>query len=847
MKAEISHYGYLNQDSYSGIGLQQGVALTDRDLNALGDRLRAQIEALGKPTLDSGIPKGKGLLTEFNPNANPATSWSATFRESGGLVSCDGVLGRAFTVGDQSKFGFRNQKDLPNTSDIPNTESFYYADLFYDARTAFADPDLIDVGLHGAHTAYAVQKFVQIKQCREEDLIPTDCGLTMNPETMPSRGTWGFKIKLREPSSGPDSCDPCAELVSLEQSVESSLFRLEVHAVDYDDNGKPLSITLKWSSENGAMEFPVGSALDADYAYEYFTAATELNMGLPAGGYNHQPKHGKLVDGATGTAPSQATRLRRWDGFLELDLISGTLSGWDRNQPLFAGSGNSAHGLVDNDGNTLILNLHTLTVTLELEGRKILTGDFALALSREATADKIRALSDRPIGIQHHYCPLGYSDDGINFTKISPADKRRLNFPALNCIHAEDVSYDPGECEHAEGATNVQEALNAFCEVLDKANPKPKNPQVVGMDWGNGAAFLNDSQEAIGMMEHGLRVFFSEPLSNPTQSPLITQDVVTLHAESPHKRSFLGTIGNDQDVEAVCLQDFIISGVISTGMGKLNNQGDDSFYIKFVPNGRDVVQAVWEQWELANAHNEDDIIFPGPPEGTRFRLALNGRFLFSEEEKKPLDGFVPGRPISERIWAGFARGNVAGGGFLQNGIGHRNRIELDFDNTGLCHPSNFEAWFYLVCQNPVKPLVAVNTALAGALASLPQVAAGQTEAILAAQPNIGDARDLSRAIGADITDNDAFRTQVSFEGYQREGTSGGGTGAGPKDPARAKEGVLFRDVTKEQLMQVDGIGEKTAIKILEIRMRARIRRASDLVEAGVSKDIVERMKAVVKF
>ena len=844
MKAEISHYGYLNQDSYSGIGLQQGVALTDRDLTALGDRLRAQIEALGKPTLDSGIPKNEGLLTGFVADGDPATSWSAAFRKSGGLVSCGGVLGKALPAINQPQFGFRTQQDLPNTSDITDTESFYYADLFYDARTAFADPDLIDVGLHGAHTAYAVQKFVQIKQCREEDLILTDCGLTMNPETMPSRGTWGFKIELREPSSGQDSCDPCAELVSLEQSVENSLYRIEAHSVENDDNGKPVSIILKWSSENGAMEFPVGSALDADYVYEYFNDETELNMGLPAGGYNHQPKHGKLVDGATGTAPSQATRLRRWDGFLELDLTSGTLSGWDRNQPLFAGSGNSAHGLVDYDGSTLILNLHTLTVTLELEGRKILTGDFALALSREATADKIRALSDRPIGIQHYYCPLGYSEDGVTFTKISPTDKRRLHFPALNCIHAEDVSYDPGECEHAEGATNVQEALNAFCEVLDKANPKPKNPQIIGMDWGNGAAYLNDCQESFMMVEQGLRIFFSEPLFNPIESPIITQDVVTLHAESPHKRNFPVTKWGNEDRDGVNLQDFIISGVVSTGMGKLNNQGADQFYIKFTPNGRDVVSAVWEYWERAKAHNQDEGIFPGPPEGARFRLTINGRFLFSEDDRSPVDGYVPGKPISERIWRGFAREGMAGGGYMDGSIARRNRIELDFQNKGLCHPSDFEAWFYLVCKNPIKPLIDVNTASWEELASLPQYTALQVEAIRAAQPNIRDSGDLSRIIGEDIRDEDMFKTQVSYEGYRPENTGGG---AGPKDPARPKEGVLFRDVTLEQLMQVEGIGKETAIKILDIRMRARIQGANDLIEAGIAKNIVQRLKGVVEF
>ncbi|MCP4308642.1 MAG: hypothetical protein GY788_27970, partial [bacterium] len=62
MKAEISHHGFVKEARYSGVYLQQGTMITDRDWNALCDRLKQRIDTVGDHTGGTGVPGDDGVL-----------------------------------------------------------------------------------------------------------------------------------------------------------------------------------------------------------------------------------------------------------------------------------------------------------------------------------------------------------------------------------------------------------------------------------------------------------------------------------------------------------------------------------------------------------------------------------------------------------------------------------------------------------------------------------------------------------------------------------------------------------------------------------------------------------------
>ena len=71
MKAEISHHGFDGEKRYSGVYLQQGTMITDRDWNALCDRLKQRLDNVNRSVSASGVPKSGGLLTAFT-ESDPA-------------------------------------------------------------------------------------------------------------------------------------------------------------------------------------------------------------------------------------------------------------------------------------------------------------------------------------------------------------------------------------------------------------------------------------------------------------------------------------------------------------------------------------------------------------------------------------------------------------------------------------------------------------------------------------------------------------------------------------------------------------------------------------------------------
>jgi len=489
----------------TGVYLQQGRMITDRDFNALCEVLKAQFENIGDKSIGTGVPRHDGLLHNFIPDQTPARAWSAEFPIKGGWVVADGVLGEARSHGynpdidvedasdDVEDFTVITQRDLPQASSLfsQDREGIYYVDIWDEVVNALDDNDIMDPAFHGADSCFTTQRRVQIKKCPEsaikaiEDKITDQdfsCGYEINSEIIPLRGNCGFSIEMSDTANGTDPCNPCEGEVEIEKELGNFLFRLEVHAVDFNADGKPIKIALKWSRENGSYEIEggTGTVFAQDYSYEMFTQDTDLEMGVPAGGFSHASgRYDHLFHGSDAADYIDSFKARRWDGFAVLDIEGNLESGFHRGVPFPLGNYKV--------GNSLKLTLGDLEVGLEIDGKLILTGDYWLALARSRTTEKIRALSNLPIGIKHHYCFLGYTEDGQRFTGLTPGDKRRLNFPSLSCLHADDISYK-SECPHTDGATNVKEALDQMCATI----PDPHH--VLKMSAGTGQeAYLGHS------------------------------------------------------------------------------------------------------------------------------------------------------------------------------------------------------------------------------------------------------------------------------------------------------------------------------------------------------------------
>ena len=475
MKAEISRFRYKDDQSFSGVYFKQGQHIQDSELNSITTYLKQQIENLGARAAFNGTPRRDGLIDIVEELGAPLKGWKARFRPAGGVVVADGVVAEALPRFKDAAFSIFNQKFLHGEYDAPKT-AFVYVDIWDQIKDAYMLPDLIDPGLNGALGACISERVAQVKLCQSSDLAmdPEQCGTQLN---LPKVGNGIFDIKLRTGAQLEDKCDPCADLVDISLTTSNLLFRVEVHDIRYDETGFPLEVLLKWSRENGAITYkvpPSGTALpqlDKSFAYEFFNEETEQNMGVPAGGYSHQPARGKIVTDPA-DRPQKATHYRRWDGFARIDLMTDALkSGWDRGVGLSKTAAGSEHGRFGVVKGAYVINLSEFVISLDLVDRDILVGDFWMALARSNApeGEKIRVLSERPLGIHHHYCYLGelIMEEEDSYIRIDqPEDKSRLEFPDLTCLHASDISYMPHDCDKIQDVSNMQDALDALCQAI---------------------------------------------------------------------------------------------------------------------------------------------------------------------------------------------------------------------------------------------------------------------------------------------------------------------------------------------------------------------------------------------
>jgi len=471
MKTHISRQTFAADKRYAGIYQQMGRMLTDADWNELSDIDKNRLAQALTDVIGSGTPRSRGLV-----ESSVAPDGTHSYALKWGHAYVDGIGAQIRPAADAvltdpagSAFEYPHQADFPEPPPLP-ASCLLYLDVWERTVTALEDSDIVDPGLQGADTCTRTQTMAQVKWCAG-DVDPEDSALN------PAIGTALLNLELRAGSTEVDPCDPCAEEIALQDKVGNYLFRVEIHAVDYDAVGAPERVTLKWSSENGAEQYVIDSAprgFEADHwCYEFFNGsgqkfASEKHLGRHlASGF--VPARGELFSGYPDPVPSGQDLVRRWDGFCILEKSGSDwllVEGSDRGVVLSDASAADAHGHVAG-GSHVIVNFDAITADIALDDAALLAGDFWQVEVRQAihVAGDTLLVNAPPLGILHHYMTLGTLTAGV-FTAFDGPECQRFEFPPLTDIKAKNVCYNNDTCSMPEVET-VQQAIDYLCRQKD--------------------------------------------------------------------------------------------------------------------------------------------------------------------------------------------------------------------------------------------------------------------------------------------------------------------------------------------------------------------------------------------
>ena len=476
MKTQISRDSFLPEQRYSGVYLQQGRMILDADWNELTDIQKAQLVNAARCHSEPPWQARPSLARRAQRAQDPGSGRLRDHSHQARRIYVEGV---SATLNAAAPMAVNAQAEYPITVSAYSGQNLcLYADVWERSVSALEQSALMDAAMHGADTASRSQTMLQVKWCAN----------TVNPMDgvkNPAIGNAPLQLKLRLVGSNGDACDPCASQVRVNERIGNYLFRVEVH--NYDATARLL--TLKWSRDNGAEACVVDKMPEGfnqgDWIWEYFDADTERLLGNHfASGIDLKKLRGRISE--TCTTPSDDypnTYVRQWDGYIVLNLDSGTLSdGRDYGVDLFTGSvGSQAHGRANLTDGVLKINLELmeleLATTLASGNARFVPGDYWLAPVREAVDESgdIVLNSGLPRGVRHHYLFLGELAANGKLVAQDDAFSRRMNFPALTDIRAADVGFTDNCAKLYSGAKNVQQALDNLCAISaeDIAYPLP--------------------------------------------------------------------------------------------------------------------------------------------------------------------------------------------------------------------------------------------------------------------------------------------------------------------------------------------------------------------------------------
>ncbi|MCP5086623.1 MAG: hypothetical protein GY952_07475 [Rhodobacteraceae bacterium] len=471
MKGSNSRFSHRPGQRYSNVAHVMGGMVTDADLTETGQIHQRRGEMVSQATVNCGVPANGGAVAI--ENHRPSLQIGTIFADGkqGFLDSASG------NEPDDALSLFEDQADLPLGPVLPDEAVLLYADLWERPVFAFEDDYLTDAGLHSSETSYRTRTMTQVKALpvkSEEDAVNALVEMKEHSGAFGKTGNVLAVLKPKDKDIAVDDCDPCADQISVEQTLPNALFRFEVVNVKADKAGVAEKIQCAWSLENAeavakaeitsddsAREaFAVGKS-----AYEYFSQSTDAQIGIFHG--DHVAERPVFTDNLTeipnppdDASEKQAfTHIRRWDGVATATIASSGIS-----DEIGAGS-------LSFKNNKLQLVTDYFTLELTITGKRFITGDYWLVEVRRYAkeADRLYLVGVRngralPVGIRHSYCPLFLVE---NQTPAALSDKveRWLSFPALSDMPATHVSFD-NDCQHIfKHAENVQEALDTLCDL----------------------------------------------------------------------------------------------------------------------------------------------------------------------------------------------------------------------------------------------------------------------------------------------------------------------------------------------------------------------------------------------
>lgn len=493
MKAEISNIADQDAKRFTSVVYQLARMRTDWDDNASEQIRKNLLDGVSLTALGSGTPSHHGMIIQTQAGDDPMQlAVSAT----GGKVVADGVVGRLVVrTGDDASEdpgAYVNQSDLHlfgtpalQKTNLHDQSYVLYADIWDRTVTAFDDEDLLDVALHGADTTGRERRCTQLKIAKAGDLLVAGsdpCNPSFRPDRIPATGNGIFNLALNDKTIAPDDCDPCASEVDIDEEVGNHLFRLEVHHVKYGGARRPNRLIFKYSKENGARRFASDVTPEPEFVYEHFSGHAGQLLGMPSDDWIKANLYDP--DGTTPslrgifrrTAHPDLEFVRRWDGYIDLELNAGT---WEILAAVHGDGVPTSSGVADG---ILTLVFDGMTLTLALENKSFLAGDtwYALLRNRAPGDQQIKVVSETPFGVRHHYCILGMveaeggklkvvEDGTINLLDgaLTAHDRRRLQFPSLTCLGAEDVGYE-ADCPSGlfgPDEDNVSKALDKICRI----------------------------------------------------------------------------------------------------------------------------------------------------------------------------------------------------------------------------------------------------------------------------------------------------------------------------------------------------------------------------------------------
>ena len=397
-------------------------------------------------------------------------------------------IGEALNPNLRRVITYLSQPDYFNPDELTATGDYLiYLDVWERHITSIEDPTLREVALGGPDTTTRSKIVWQVKAVKGEitnqnkpcDQFKPDDDKFLGKLLGPNRGRLKAKALQKSTSTDPCLIRPDANY----RGAENQLYRVEIHragaawtpaagavASKPSANVKNTAATFKWSRENGSVALPIVGPVstgDGTTTVSLAHLGRDDRFGLSEGDwveiqdddYVLQQRAGTLLqvrsidrsrlqvvlagtaDAGVGTDPARHPLLRRWD-HKQGDPAEGGLTLASDHAALIQESDGDMW-LTLEDG--VMIQFQPATPGHTQQYR---TGDYWLIPARTATADVewpsetlkdaqgnvvVSPLPRPPLGVRHHYAPLGainVSADG-KITLVAGSNTCRHSFRPL--------------------------------------------------------------------------------------------------------------------------------------------------------------------------------------------------------------------------------------------------------------------------------------------------------------------------------------------------------------------------------------------------------------------------------